>query len=721
LKNVIGCQFISKILTTLSILIELKKKKKKQYYCIVVFIIAFRTMEKIVELLAREGLYPSLDYRNISTSFSDDFSFKNVIQRPFKIRSATIHDIDALLSLERKCWPENIQADRKTIEQRLSIPGQYVAEISGDIVSILYTQRIGSNSNSSDSVSKNPFIESTLSAYQSSIEDTLVDVFTPEVKYSTQNELAHENGPILQLIAIASLPEFGAMQVGYHLRNHALLLASLDMSIKTVIAMTRCSNFMNWLERNDKFDDDAVQYLYESYVKNSIVLKEENIEYFSKTTDDKDPTLLFHALAGARLLKIMPKYRPSDKDNLGNAVLIQYQLSNRDTLPKVVLKSDPGIISSSSAAEITHIAELIKSSLIKTIASNGTSEESIGYLVSPNSKLSYSSSHHELDGSDKSILNDVSSIDSVIMNSSFMDLGLDSMQMVELSNLIAQSIKDSNHFQNKYETSILLSPTFLFDNPTPNLLIKALAHEMHISSASHIPNVPSIPLSNNITNNDDEFYAIVGIACNFPGRANTPENFFSLLCNGYDAISKVPPDWLDYLAEESMSAAFLDDNDAYSFDPSLFGLSINEASGMDPHHRALLKVGHGALKSAGVFSAETTSRMQSSNSNIGVFVGLSNNDYVWSESRSSISGGGYKHQASEGINTAAAAAANRLSYILGLTGPSLVVDTACSSSLAALHVACQSLKLHECEYALAASADLLISPHCIEVYLTDIS
>ena len=64
-----------------------------------------------------------------------------------------------------------------------------------------------------------------------------------------------------------------------------------------------------------------------------------------------------------------------------------------------------------------------------------------------------------------------------------------------------------------------------------------------------------------------------------------------------------------------------------------------------------------------------------------------------------------------GTGNAHSVAVGRISYLLGLRGPSVAVDTACSSSLVAVHLACQSLRLRESDLALAGGVQLSLSPY----------
>ena len=206
----------------------------------------------------------------------------------------------------------------------------------------------------------------------------------------------------------------------------------------------------------------------------------------------------------------------------------------------------------------------------------------------------------------------------------------------------------------------------------------------------------------------DEPIAVIGIGCRLPGGIAGPDALWDFLCEGRSAVSEVPPDrWLPFddgspevaaaLAGTTRWGSFLDDIDA--FDAEFFEISPREAARMDPQQRLLLEVAWEALEHAGI---PATSLRRSAT---GVFAGACVNDYGFLALRD-------LDRIDAWSNTGAAVSifANRLSYFLDLRGPSLVVDTACSSSLVAVHLACQNLRLKECDLALAAGVNLLLSP-----------
>ncbi|WP_102417082.1 type I polyketide synthase [Mycobacterium sp. 4858] len=204
-------------------------------------------------------------------------------------------------------------------------------------------------------------------------------------------------------------------------------------------------------------------------------------------------------------------------------------------------------------------------------------------------------------------------------------------------------------------------------------------------------------------------FAIVGYAVRVPGAADASE-FWDVLRQGRDAVSEVPPD--RWNVEEffdpdpdaagkivSRRAGFVDD--VVGFDAPFFGVSTREVMLMDPQHRLLLETAWQAVEHSG------TAPTALANTKTGVFVGLSTHDYLAMVSDE------LKYDAIDAymaIGTAAAAAAGRISYRLGLQGPAITVDTACSSSLVAVHQACQALRLGECDLALAGGANVLLSP-----------
>lgn len=208
--------------------------------------------------------------------------------------------------------------------------------------------------------------------------------------------------------------------------------------------------------------------------------------------------------------------------------------------------------------------------------------------------------------------------------------------------------------------------------------------------------------------------AVVGIGCRFPGGADDPAAYWDLLSQGRDAIGPVPTDRWDQAAfyhpdpdhpgtMTMREGGFLTGVD--QFDAELFGISPREAATMDPQQRLALEVAWSALEDASL--APDSLR----GSRTGVFLGVGNSDYwrmVFAD-RSSLDAYGAS-------GNSYAVAAGRISYFLGLHGPSLAVDTACSASLVAVHLACASLRSGECDRALAGGVNLILSPDANVVF-----
>ncbi len=204
--------------------------------------------------------------------------------------------------------------------------------------------------------------------------------------------------------------------------------------------------------------------------------------------------------------------------------------------------------------------------------------------------------------------------------------------------------------------------------------------------------------------------AIIGMGCRFPGGANSPEAFWELLKNGVNAIADVPADrWdIDAFYDSNIDApgkmstrwgGFIDKVD--QFDPQFFGIAPREATSMDPQQRLLLEVAWEALEYAG----QSPEKLYGSKT--GVYVGLAASDYEQVEMGANAINSMDTYYLS-GI--ARSIASGRLSYVLGLHGPSVSVDTACSSSLVAVHLACQSLRSRETNMAIAGGVNLILTP-----------
>ncbi|KAL0058113.1 hypothetical protein AAF712_015224 [Marasmius tenuissimus] len=199
--------------------------------------------------------------------------------------------------------------------------------------------------------------------------------------------------------------------------------------------------------------------------------------------------------------------------------------------------------------------------------------------------------------------------------------------------------------------------------------------------------------------------AIVGMAVNMPGSPNVSK-LWDVLEQGINTISPIPEerfqvsDYNGKNAKRQMKARtgnFIDGAD--EFDNAFFKISPREARSMDPQQRILLHTAYEALEDSGYVPNATPCFAPET---FGCYVGATAHDYV--------------HNLQNDIDvyystgTLNAFLCGRVSYVLQLSGPSLVVDTACSSSSVAIYQACRALSNGDCNAALAGGVNVITSP-----------
>jgi len=210
---------------------------------------------------------------------------------------------------------------------------------------------------------------------------------------------------------------------------------------------------------------------------------------------------------------------------------------------------------------------------------------------------------------------------------------------------------------------------------------------------------------------------VLGMGCRFPG-VDSPAALWRALSEGVVNTREYPqgppgvngqPRWnpAEYTASESVSrGGFLEDIAA--FEPRQFGIEPEEATYLDPQQRLLLACTRDALQHAGLEGDGLYDKR------VGVFVGISTSEFLYA----ALHGGLGEKDLSPymGTGTALSATAGRIAMALGCRGPTVSVDTACSSALTALHLAVQSLRRSECDWAVVGASHLLLSPLTFVVF-----
>jgi mycoketide-CoA synthase len=269
----------------------------------------------------------------------------------------------------------------------------------------------------------------------------------------------------------------------------------------------------------------------------------------------------------------------------------------------------------------------------------------------------------------------------------FQELGFDSLTAVEMRNRL------------KAATGLPLSPTLIFDYPTPNGLATYIRSEL-AGVPQQMKQVAAVRATT------DDPIAIVGMACRFPGGVDSPEGLWDIVAQGRDVLTEFPNDRGWDLAGlynpdpdvpgacYTRTGGFVDG--VADFDPAFFGVGPSEALAMDPQQRLFLELSWEALERSGIEPGGLRG------SATGVFAGVYPQGYGMGAAPT-VEGFRLTGQSSS-------VASGRVSYVLGLEGPAVSVDTACSSSLVALHMAVQSLRSGECDLALAGGVTVNATP-----------
>ncbi|WP_328872920.1 SDR family oxidoreductase [Streptomyces sp. NBC_00287] len=203
--------------------------------------------------------------------------------------------------------------------------------------------------------------------------------------------------------------------------------------------------------------------------------------------------------------------------------------------------------------------------------------------------------------------------------------------------------------------------------------------------------------------------AVIGMCGRFPGAPDLA-SFWSRLRAGDDLLTSftdaelaaagVPEQLLGDPRYVRRAAAL---PDAFSFDHEFFGVTRREAKLLDPQQRILLEVAWELLETIG-YSAGADDE------SVGVFAGASVNTYL-----TNVVARVCDPLTHEGTELMLANdkdyLTTRISYKLGLKGPSVNVQTACSTSLVAVHMAVQSLLTGDCDIALAGGVSVIANPY----------
>ena len=463
-----------------------------------------------------------------------------------------------------------------------------------------------------------------------------------QVTWANEETIHSSNGAVLQLLRVntrqAKTTSAAGLATGATLRDFALTYAS-SLGITHAYAVTKTSDYAA--------SPDAD---YEEYVRHRVA-----------PDAAPDRGLHFHLSRGAELVQVMADWRPEDVNNEGHGVLIGYVLDSQRTGSADLRTASTDSVPEFQVLDIEQLRNEVVS-IVKRVH------------ISSSSFSSSSSSPLNID-----------------INTPLIQLGLDSLSVVEISHQLTKRYK------------VDLGLTAIFDYPTVEKLCIRLFQSLTSTNAIS----PQIDPKTVDLKDPNVQVAIIGMSCRFPGGIEGPAQFWDAIQAGRCMVGKVPFCRWDAAAfaataQETISSevkirmmwgGFVED--LQLFDAHFFKISAAEASMMDPQQRLLLEYSYLAFRDAGY------SCISLEGSNTGVFVGISGADAMELVDNTSVySANGTSH----------ATAAGRVSFVFGLHGPCSAYDTACSSSLVALHAAVRCLANNDCDLAVVGGVNTMLTP-----------
>ncbi|SCW49973.1 Ketoacyl-synthetase C-terminal extension [Paenibacillus tianmuensis] len=304
---------------------------------------------------------------------------------------------------------------------------------------------------------------------------------------------------------------------------------------------------------------------------------------------------------------------------------------------------------------------------------------------------SYSATERKLGA----IVKEVMGYDQINIYENFYELGGDSLLAMKAYTKI------NEWFQ------VNISAADIFSYPSIALLSQYIDKCLSKSEASEW----TVPADRTPAQDAHDEFAIIGMAGKFP-LADHIEQYWENICGKVNCVRDIPAnrreDLKNYIRQlgydendiQFAKAGYLQEID--KFDYEFFGLTLKEATLMDPAQRCFLEVVYEMAEEAGYGGNRLVG------SNTGVFVGYID-EYLYNYRRFIYDSDPSLTKYSLSGNLSANISA-RISYSLDLRGPSVVLDTSCSSSLVALNAALKSLKTGECDTAIVGSAKIKLIP-----------